>query len=313
LARKKYSKTRAAVRIVAFMRWARSKYYIKTVLAAFKGVETTPDFGLKTITWPPAPPVLQKGLEMMQSIQSRWWAHEKLKTVPNNDMPYLEQKVLAFDLFHNNKPWNPARCWEATYLERDSNPHRAAYTKSMQKLFNKYNDQNVMFCDYMDKRNSKNKMQRRVIVVTESNIYKQDPKKFTIAQEPIPIVSITDVVITKGPDQLVVLHTAGQAKHPDLLLDLACGRDEEGKERMSEFVTVLFQVYTNVTGNPLKIVLQDNTDWRSKGKGKPAPISLPELESDLDKKRKAAATTTTTAVKKPGTTSPQSPRKEKDE
>lgn len=307
LARKKYGKTRAAMRIVAFFRWARSKYYLKQVLTTFKGVENTPDVGMKTIQWPPAPPILQKGLEMMKELQATWWAHEKLRTVAPGDMAALKQKVRAYELFHGNKVWIPARCWESTYLERDTNPNRIAYSKSMEKLFAKYHDQKVMFCDYMDKRNSKNKMQRRGIVVTEANIYKQDPKKHTIAQEPIPVAAISKVILSKGKDQLIIIQTGGGA-HPDLLLDLTCGTEEDGKERISEFVTVLDETYSSINNaNKLDIQFGDGSEWRGKPKAKPLQISFTELEADLEKKRKPSAKGAVSP--RPGA-SPASPRKD---
>jgi len=275
------------------------------VLNAFRDVKNTNDFGMKTIAWPPAPPVLQKGLEQMQTIQSRWWAHELLMTVKQEDVPVLEQKVLAYDLFHSKKPWTPTRCWEATYLERPQSPHLETYQKSMQKLFNKYGDQHVLFCDYLDKRNSKNKMQRRALVVTEKNIYKQDPKKFTVAQEPIPLAAISDVIVSTGGDSLILVHSQGGVpnKYPDLLLDLAqSAMEEDGKERVSEFVTVLYQAYNNVTSNNLKVLFQDSGDWKGKPKGKQMIIQLKELDVELAKKRNAAA-----AKKGGGASAPSSP------
>ena len=46
--------------------------------------------------------------------------------------------------------------------------------------------------------------------------------------------------LSKGKDQLVLIHT-NSAKHPDLLLDLTVSSEEDSIERLSEFVTVLYE------------------------------------------------------------------------
>jgi hypothetical protein len=89
----------------------------------------------------------------------------------------MRQKVLAYDIFHNKKPWEYAssvRChfspfhyvfklwyrshrnvgtgerffslprrFEADYLEKETNPHQKEYIKAMQRILQKYGTQHT--------------------------------------------------------------------------------------------------------------------------------------------------------------------------
>lgn len=85
------------------------------------------------------------------------------------------------------------RRFEADYLDVDTNPNRSKYQEICQKLFSTYGDTQVMFADYATKVNSKQKGDRRGIVVTEKNIYKHNPKNFAIKKFETPLIHVRSV------------------------------------------------------------------------------------------------------------------------
>lgn len=142
-----------------------------------------------------------------------------------------------------------ARRYEADYLQKDSNPGKAKYIAGMQALFSTYGDSQVLFADYVMKVNSKNKAQKRAIVVTEKHIYKQvvsaerhltlskDPKNYKVKKFETPLTEVIGISMSPKADTFVVI----KAKEPyrDLLLDLGLS----GEDRYSEFVSVIaFQI-----------------------------------------------------------------------
>jgi len=168
-------------------------------------------------------------------------------------------------------------------MERDNNKFLQTYQKMMEKNLAKNGDNFVLFADFLERCTSKGKMQVRAIVVTDSNIYRLViPKKFAVLDKVIPLAGIVDVVLSSGHDQLLVVHTT--PKFPDLLLDFKIA-SEEGKEKLSEFVTVLHQAFDDYVGKPLNIYFSDKTEWKKKGKQKTCILSLAEFSKDIENKR----------------------------
>eukprot|EP01126_Amoeba_proteus_P065590 TRINITY_DN935_c0_g1_i7.p1 TRINITY_DN935_c0_g1~~TRINITY_DN935_c0_g1_i7.p1 ORF type:complete len:716 (-),score=138.71 TRINITY_DN935_c0_g1_i7:110-2257(-) len=278
--RKRFNKTRALHRIAGFFRWARSQKHMVTVLNTFKQVETSPNCGLD-IPWPEAPQVLVRSQSALQIIQQRWWAQSLVFKIPQASLPVVKQKVLAYEIFYDKKPWNPCREWQALYLEKPTNPHLAAYKKAMEMHFSSHGDQSVHFCDYGDKLNSSHKLERRGIVVTDINIYKHNPKNFKVrANKAIPIADIQNVVLYTGYDQWVLIHTKS-SNHQDLLISLLSEKDEE---RVSELVTVLSQVYLTRTGNHLPVSFEEKSTFRGAANKPGIQIHFIPIDGDVDPK-----------------------------
>jgi len=288
LARKKFNKTRALQRIAGFFRWARSQSHLIKVLDVLKGVESMPDKGL-SITWPPPPEVLFRSQEMLQAMQRRWWATSIVAAVPKEDMPAMQQKIFAYDIFHGNKYWQPSRCWKAAYLEDPSNASLQAYKKAMEVHFSQHGDQSVGFCSYCDKLNSGHKLDHRGIVVTDINIYKHNPKNFKVRMEKaIPIADLKDIVLSPGDDQWILIHTAGGSKS-DILIDLRPAADF-GNEKVSELATVLARTYHLRTGNKLPVIFAAKSTFRGAVKKPSIAIEFCSADGEVPEKMRVKKT-----------------------
>src|SRR5690606_2281685 len=109
----------------------------------------------------------------------------------------IRQKVLTYTLFEGNKPYDLLRKFQADYLESKDNTH---YLTTMTKLLAKYNDQRIEFADHVDKINRSGSVQKRGIVITDHNIFKIHPKKFTPTRAGIPVAVCYKVSLSKFKD-----------------------------------------------------------------------------------------------------------------
>lgn len=234
-------KRHAAKIILQWMRSLRANEWISTVIKAFGDLKSDATHG-KNVVIPPAEPVLRRAHDLFTELHREYRYAKLLSALSPEDKARIRQKVLAFTLFEDKRPYDLLRKFEADYLESD-----AHYVKSMEKLFAKYNDQRVEFADYAIKINRAGDVQKRGIVVTDQNIYKHHPKKFTIAHAGLPIAVCYKVSLSKYKDAFCIIHT-NDGSNRDLVLDFGLEVD-----KLSEFVTVLYQVYKELTNNELVI------------------------------------------------------------
>eukprot|EP01125_Pyxidicula_operculata_P021063 TRINITY_DN7981_c0_g1_i1.p1 TRINITY_DN7981_c0_g1~~TRINITY_DN7981_c0_g1_i1.p1 ORF type:complete len:1056 (-),score=257.32 TRINITY_DN7981_c0_g1_i1:84-3071(-) len=290
-AREKFAKMKAVSIILSVMRNKKAKAYIRHVANTFQDVKNIYDHAnlkLWDSTLIP-PPILQRGADMMKTIHHHWWARKTVQSIDERDKPALDQKIMAYDLFHGKKSWRPDRPWDASYMERDSNTHLAAYQKMMEKNFQKYGDTDILFADFLERPDSKGKMQTRAVVITETNIYKLViPKKFAVKDDPIPLAVIENIVLSPGDMPYLIIQTG--AKYSDILLDFTIAA-ENGKEKLSEFVTVLYQAFENCTNSKLTIQFSDRGDMKKKGKGKGNTLVFQDFHADQEKKREKSGKT----------------------
>jgi myosin-1 len=195
MARSKWQQRKSAIKILLFYRKYRARKYIQELCTAFANVRTDPTWGKKT-PWPTPPKVLRQADVLIHKIHKCWRAEQMIKQLDPKSAASMRQKIIAYDIFHNKKPWDLPRRFEADYLEKESNPHQKEYIKAMQRIFQKYGDQRIMFADYVDKINKNSRVQKRGVVVTEQNIYKHDPKKFKLRKVAVPIAKITDICVS---------------------------------------------------------------------------------------------------------------------
>lgn len=259
IARKQHNRSLAVQRIITLFRWARSKKYMVDVIQTFKDSSDAKGYQL-TQPWPQAPPVLIEARNLLDKVHQRAWAWSVISKVYADAEP-VRTKLLAYDLFEGKKHWVPNRRWASIYLEQEGNPYKASYLKAARACIAKGGDNEICYCDVMNKCNSSYKAQLRGIVMTNMNIYKMDPKNFKAHNKPIPIAEITDITLSRDADQWVVIHTTG--KQQDLLLDLTTTAKIE-EEKLSEFVTVLAQTYKALTRNDLPVKFGDSTTFQGK-------------------------------------------------
>eukprot|EP01117_Protostelium_nocturnum_P009771 TRINITY_DN3491_c0_g1_i1.p1 TRINITY_DN3491_c0_g1~~TRINITY_DN3491_c0_g1_i1.p1 ORF type:complete len:1018 (+),score=236.89 TRINITY_DN3491_c0_g1_i1:251-3304(+) len=251
LARSKWAKTKAAIKIQLFYRRQRFFRWFRNLNKAFEGVQKDPSYG-KHVKWPEAPKVLQQGSILVKKIWANWRARKMVEALTPSDQAEMRQKVLAYTIFHGKKPWDCSRRYFADYLESDSNPNKARYIEAMEKFCATYEDNTVYFAEYANKINSKNKADFRGIVVTDKNIYKHDPKNYKIKKYETPIVKVTDIYLSPFEDSFVIVHAS--EPHRDLCFDLGV----KGDEKASEFVVSVVQEHKKLTGNTLPVHFGDN-------------------------------------------------------
>jgi hypothetical protein len=197
--------------------------------------------------------------------------------------------VEFFINFENSIP----RAFEADYLEKDSNPHKLKYLNAMKKLFSTFGDEQIMFADYVNKINPRGKTQKRAIIVTEKNIYKQDPKTDSVKKVATPIAAVTAIALSKSGDTFMVL----QCKHPyrDMVIDLGVGISSEPgpvtdggilrREKYSEFATVLIQERKKLTGETIPVLFDEKIPFNNaRTQKKTTQDALLEFELSLDQK-----------------------------
>jgi len=179
-----------------------------------------------------------------------------VSSLKQDEQEEMRQKILAYDIFSGNKPWGCSRRYEADYLEMDSNPGKEKYIQGMKNLFSKYGDSSILFSDEVNKINSKSKAQKRAIVVTESHIYKQDPKNYKIKPYETPLAGIQSISMSSHPDTFVVIH-ANEVR--DSLLDLGV----TGVEKVSEFVSAIVGQVKILTGNTIPVNFVDTVKYNN--------------------------------------------------
>eukprot|EP01101_Sappina_pedata_P000405 TRINITY_DN1044_c0_g1_i1.p1 TRINITY_DN1044_c0_g1~~TRINITY_DN1044_c0_g1_i1.p1 ORF type:complete len:1010 (-),score=418.88 TRINITY_DN1044_c0_g1_i1:23-2779(-) len=263
-ARNNWLKRKAATTIQLAYRRHKSEKYMASVIDTFKNVRSDPKFG-KGIAWPPAPPVIKEGAKNLHNVWRNWRANKLIKGL-GNDAEHRRQKVVAYNIFNTKKPWQLDRKFDADYLELESNPLRAKYIEKTKYLFQTYGDSEILFADYVKKVNRYGKAQKFCIVVTDRNIYKQNPKNYNIVKFGTPIANLSSISVSPYADATVVLHCKDYTECRDIVLLLNLNK---GEEKFSELVAVIQSVYKKLTDTMIPINFTDQIAFdnaRRKGK-----------------------------------------------
>jgi len=274
MARNRFAEKKAAIYILWFYRKSKFGRWFTSVLSVFKSVASDPQLG-KNYKWPVPPKVLLMGQANLQKIHARWRAHKMIKGLSEDMLSLMRQKVIVLEIFGRSKPWDVKRKFEGDYLEKDSNPLKEKYVSSMQQLFQKYGDTQINFADYINKVNRKCKLDKRAIVVTEKNIYKNDPKNYKVKKYGYPIVECKSISVSTQKDTYVVVHATEPKR--DIIIDLGV----EGPEKVSEFVCVIVDEYKRLTGQKLKVTFSDRITYNnSRDKGSAGKDHILTFQAD---------------------------------
>lgn len=109
----------------------------------------------------------------------------------------------------------------------------------------------------MYKINSKGKADYRALVVTDKNIYKQDPKNYKVKKYENALSNVQSITVSPFKDQYCVVH----AKEPnrDLVVDLGLS----GEEKLSEFVTSIVQQIKELKGIVIPVNFADTIKYNN--------------------------------------------------
>jgi len=181
-------------------------------------------------------PALQVGLPIIRKMRTMHWAKLLVGSLSPEERALMRQKITALSIFRYQKTWGPSRRFEADYLDRAENPHRAAYQQMLSDLFKAGGDTRILFSDICVKVNRKGKSQDKIVLVTDNHIYKFKVSNHKQAKEGVELDKVGSISMSSGPDTFVVIHMKEPAR--DMVLNMGLWNCE----RYSELVTVLVEV-----------------------------------------------------------------------
>ena len=239
------------------IRWRRFKVRIWLLHLAntYKNIKGEKVWG-KYLNWPPPPkigvPTLQPFSESLQRVYKIWRAKKMVKSLTPDEQEEMKQKVLALEIFRGVKPWNCSQRYKGDYLQLPTNLTHEKYIQGMQRLFATFGDTEILFADVTNKINRKGKSQRRAIIVTEKNIYKQDPNNYKVRKGELPLSQINGISLSKQKDTFIILHA--NSPYRDLVLDLGLN----DTEKYSELVVVVVNQIRRLTDKTIPTKFSDS-------------------------------------------------------
>ncbi|ELU10080.1 hypothetical protein CAPTEDRAFT_167519 [Capitella teleta] len=252
MARKRAKQMRAVYKIMDAYRKYKLRKFIHGLHKSYGNARNMRGFG-KSVRWPPCPRGLEDVSHTFQRAHARWRAHMILESIPAEQRPSLQIKILAADsLKGQRKDWGSKRNWEGNYLvQSQENPSTADFVASVSKLKTKDGFTKVHFSNFVIKSNRFNKSSERALCFTDSFIYKLDPKKkFAPMKKGIAISEVTGVSVTSESDQLAIVHLEGGN---DLVF---CLNNKRTEDRVGELVGVLCTLYSRNQGHDLRVIVQ---------------------------------------------------------
>eukprot|EP00298_Acanthocystis_sp_HF-20_P007658 c17198_g1_i1.p1 GENE.c17198_g1_i1~~c17198_g1_i1.p1 ORF type:complete len:215 (-),score=48.09 c17198_g1_i1:96-740(-) len=122
-------------------------------------------------------------------------------------------------------------------------------SKVVNERISKSGDKQILFADYAIKVNRKNKMQKRLIIITDNALYNMDPTNYKVKRR-IPIVDIGSISMSNLPDNFFAIHVPSEYDY--LMVSV----------RKTEIVTLLMREYENLKKSPLSISFNDGFEYK---------------------------------------------------
>jgi len=124
-----------------------------------------------------------------------------------------------------------------------------ATNQSIVKILAKSNEQTVAFSDVVIKINKRNKMQERILLITESGLYNIDPGSYKVKRR-IPLRDIGSISLSKLPDNFFAIHVPSEYDY--LLVS----------NKKTEIVTKLVENYEAAVGKPLPVNFGNSYEYK---------------------------------------------------
>jgi len=230
LARKRYKRMVAARLIWRKYRKYKMRSYITDLNSTFRNVRSMKDYGA-SLEWPQPPRSLRQTAAKFQSLYRRWRGYQVIKRVPPEDRDMLRRKILASDLLcRERSDWGAGRRWYGDYLSREND--QPLYNASLQQIRAKDGGNNIIFSCKVLKLSQYNKTNDRFIIISETFLYKVDPRKGKILRKE-RLSDISGVTCGSGSHQLVILHMKDKK---DIVF---CLLVPDGEDRVGELIALL--------------------------------------------------------------------------
>eukprot|EP01119_Soliformovum_irregulare_P017879 TRINITY_DN5376_c0_g2_i2.p1 TRINITY_DN5376_c0_g2~~TRINITY_DN5376_c0_g2_i2.p1 ORF type:complete len:1039 (+),score=347.18 TRINITY_DN5376_c0_g2_i2:84-3200(+) len=281
--RERLLKQKAATKLLHIRRRSRFRRWLRELAETFRNFMKEKLYG-KFIVWPKYPNLSNPHIAVLDAtfkrVYAKWRAHVMVKSLSADEQIEMRQKVTALTLFSGNKPWNCARRYTSDYLMVDSNPNKDKFIEGMQKVFATYGDTEVLFADYANKVNKKGKSQKRAVVVTEKNFYKQDPNNYKVKKSELPLAMIHSISMSRKKDTFVIVHADAGKGYRDLVLDLGINNGE----KVSEFVVVLVDQVKRLIDRNISVQYIDtikyNNSRTAKAPGQESSLTFQDGSAD---------------------------------
>eukprot|EP00128_Syssomonas_multiformis_P015542 Colp12_sorted_trinity150504_noHs@27089 len=117
------------------------------------------------------------------------------------------------------------------------------------KLLAKSGETNIVFSDVVVKINKRNKMQDRVLLITEKALYNLEPGTFK-SKRRIPYKELGAISLSKLPDNFFAIHVPTEYDY--LLVS----------SKKTEIITKLLESYETAFGRPLPVTFSNSFDYR---------------------------------------------------
>ncbi|XP_044731284.1 unconventional myosin ID [Chrysoperla carnea] len=274
LARQQYKKMKAALAIMQYYRQYKLRIFINQLHTKFKNAKKLPDYG-KSIKWPAPSFAIKPAIPHLKNIYKKWRAEMILSKIPVEERPQLRLKITAASALKNKRlQWGQARKWEGDYLSRSSeNPTASIYIASVNNMKNTEHFKQILFSSFIKKFNKFNKCADRSILITDETIYKLDNLKFKSMKAGIKIADLTNISVSPGQDQLIIIQT----NHGnDLVMSL---HSDTHEDRIGEIIGVLCNRYYQLKQTDLNVTVNSNLQCVLGKKSRPLKVKVtPETQ-----------------------------------
>jgi len=256
LARRQYKRMVAARLIWRKYRKYKMRSYIVALNSTFRNVGSMKDYGA-SLEWPNPPRALRQTANKFQSVYWRWRGYQVIKRVPPEDRDMLRRKILAFDLVGRARTnWGSGRRWYGDYLSKENKEPQ--FSSVLQEVRARDGGNNIIFSSKVLKLSQFNKTNERFLIISETSIYKVDPRKGKIMRSE-SLSDVAGVSCGSGDHQLVVLHMKDKK---DIVFALF---SPPGEDRVGELVAVLA---TQIGSSKLRVKVSDEVHCFMGGKSK---------------------------------------------
>jgi len=235
--------------------------WIKAVQESFKDVTKDPLFG-KYVTWPANISVMDRGAALVKQIHQSWRVRKLLGTLDALQKEAMRTKILAYDLFHDKKPYSYSRKFTHNYVEKLELP-----LPKYQKLISELpGSKQVIFANIGLKMSGKGALDLRLFVLTESHIHVCKAKNMVL-RDSLALEHITSISMNSLDEWTIVLHTKPPGR--DFIFNLSSL--EASEESATEFVTLLQSHAKKSLGGLIKLDFLDKITYTNK---KPYSLSF---------------------------------------
>jgi len=124
-----------------------------------------------------------------------------------------------------------------------------ATNQSILRILAKSDEKTVSFSDVVIKINKRNKMQERILLITESGLYNIDPGSYKVKRR-IPLKDVGSISLSKLPDNFFAIHVPSEYDY--LLVS----------NKKTEIVSKLLENYEAINGKPLPITFSNNFEYK---------------------------------------------------